>query len=303
MLWTLFKGDKSNIMLKDNESAMATKNDPFAAFPSDLKGILDPGHVIDKNQIYFHRSYRKLQQQSLAYVAFSLLILVVFVDFLVMYYYSQITLGISQFTKMVLSTVIPEQLIEIVPKIYITDNVHVVALPGRYPSIKLSIIVAIISLTLFFSAIYLKRVIEPKMVWLIFITFINTASSIFFIFFAGYFPYDLEIFSEMYIKTEVGIWVIIPIVLTIALIPFPITLIKKLMVILLTLGYSIVFATVRYIVFLYLLRSTSYLFMALMFFMLGPFLDFIYIVGSYSLCLSSAGKYTRKKMELWNWLY
>jgi hypothetical protein len=303
MIPAFFKSHKTRINLKEEENSTNREKGPYSSYPAHLRHLLDPGYAIDKNRIFYHRSYRKLEQHSLLRVALMFLVLVFLVDFFVIFFYPEITMGISKITANFLATTMPGKLIEIVPKNYVYDNVYVVTLPGRYPTIKLSIIVTIVSLTFFFVAIYLKRVIEPKLVWLIFISFINLVAALFFIFFAGYFPYDMEIFSEMYIKTEVGIWIIIPFILTIALLPFPIKLLKKLMVILLTLFYSIVFACVRYIVFLYLLRNTTYLFMALMFFLLGPFLDFIYIVGSYSLCLSSVGKQTQKKMELWNWLY
>jgi hypothetical protein len=303
MLFTFFKGDRSTLLLDEKENGEKGREGPYSAFPDEVREVLESTYTREKGKIYYHRSYRKLAQRSMSYVILSLLVLVVLVDFLVVFFYPEITNGISEIARSALSTAVPGELIEVVPRNYIYDNVFVVTMPGRYPTLKLSIIVAIVSLTFFFLAFYLKRVVDPKLVWLIFISFINFVSAVFFIFFAGYFPYDLEIFSEMYIKTEVGIWVIIPFIMTIALLPFPIRLFKKLLVILLTLGYSIVFACVRYIVFLYLLRSTTYLFMALMFFMLGPFLDFLYIVGSYSLLLSSAGKQTQKKMELWNWLY
>ncbi len=274
-----------------------------STFDLDFEHLLDPGFAIEKKKIFYHRSYRKLHQPSLTSVIGSLLLLVVVIDFFVFFFYPETTLGICKFSKIILSSAVSEDLIEIVPKTYIYDNVYIVTMPGRYPTLKLSIIVAIVALILFYLSISLKRVIEPKIVWIIFISFLNLGSAIYFIFFAGYFPYDLEIFSEMYMKTEVGIWVIIPIILSVALLPFPIKIFKKFMVIMLTLCYSVVFACVRYIVFLYLLRYTTYLFMALMFLMLGPFLDFIYIVGSYSLCLSKAGKETQKRMERWNWLY
>jgi len=303
VLSALFKSDSSSLSLKDPEVIEKSQRESIASLPENLREILDPGSAIEKNQIYYHRSYRKLKQHSLLNIAVQVLVQIVLIDFFIFYYYPQITEAISKVTKAVLATAISQELIEIVPSLYIYDNVHVVTLPGRYPSLKLSIIVAVLSLTFFFLSISLKRVIEPKFVWLIFISFINLTASLFFIFYSGYFPYDMEVFSEMYIKTEVGIWIIIPFILTIALLPFPIKMIKKVGVIILTILYSMVFALVRYIVFLYLLRTTTYLFMALMFFMLGPFLDFIYIVGSYSLCLSTAGKQTQKKMELWNWLF
>jgi len=223
-------------------------------------------------------------------------------DTLIILYFTPLTRKICEATQWVLATVIPPQLIDIIPKGYIYDDVFIVTVPGRYPSLRVSIITAIVSLTILFIAISKKKAIEPKYVWLIFISFIVLVSALFFVFFSAHFPYTLELYSEMYIKTEIGIWLTIPVVLSFALLPFPIPEYKKIGVIFLTLGYSVLFSLVRYIVFLYLLRQLSYLYMALMFFMFGPFLDFMYIVGSYSLCITSAAVKGSKDYELWNWL-
>lgn len=257
----------------------------------------------EKTTIFYHRSYRKVESRSMPYIALSVLLLVVLVEAFILYYFPELTRILSQAAATVLGTCVPAELVQITRKQYLFDYVYVVSIPGRYPSITLSVITAIISLTVIYLSVSVKRAIDPKLVWLIFISFILLFSAIFFIFFPEHFPYDLAFFSEMYIKTEVGIWMTIPFILTFALLPFPFRLVEKFGVILLTLAYSIVFACVRYIVFLYLLRSTTYLFMALMFFMLGPFLDFIYIVGSYSLCLSESGKRIGKDKGQWNWLY
>ncbi|MCP5053558.1 MAG: hypothetical protein GY940_40705 [bacterium] len=261
-----------------------------------------PGNGIEKDLIYYHRAYRKLANHSFTYIILTVLVLAILVT-MVMVFHPQITLIISTISRDVLSLTVPGELVEVVGKPYLVDDVYLVTLPGRYPSIRLSIIVAIVSLTFFFVSISVKQVIDPKLVWLIFLSFINLFAALYFIFFAGYFPYDMEIFSEMYMKTEVGIWVLIPFILTVALLPLRINLFKKSGVILLTLLYSIVFACIRYMAFLYLLRATTYLFMAMMFFMLGPFLDFTYIVGSYSLCVKNTGNKTGEEQSQWNWLY
>jgi len=259
--------------------------------------------IPDKIKIHYHRSYRKLEQHSIAHVLFSMFILAGLVDYFILTHYSQITHIISRVARAVLSTCLSPELIQIEAKPYLMYNAYIVNLPGRYPSLLLSIIVALVSIVVIGVLYYSKKAIEPKRVWPVFIFFITLVSSLFFIFFPGFFPYDLEIFSEMYIKTEVGIWVIIPFILTIAFLPFRMKLLSKFLVIMATLFYSIVFACARYIVFLYFLRSATYLFMALMFFMFGPFLDFIYIVGSYSLCITHSAKKNQKDVELWNWLY
>lgn len=272
--------------------------------PGTRPGERNSAEAFDKkHRINFHRSYRKLEKRSFKQIAVSIFVFVILVDWIILNSFSEISSVICRVAADVLSTCIPQEVIQIKQKTFIHDSVSVLAIRGRYPSTELSVIVAIISMVVIFLAYTKKKAIEPKMVWLIFIFFITLASSLFFIFSQGDFPYDIPFFSEMYIKTEVGIWLTIPLILTVALLPFPIKWHKKLTVILLTLSYSLVFALVRYIVFLYLLRTTTYLFMALMFFMLGPFLDFIYIVGAYSMTVSKIAVKTKEDQKQWNWLY
>ncbi|MGE5343943.1 MAG: hypothetical protein ACM3SY_20925 [Candidatus Omnitrophota bacterium] len=256
----------------------------------------------DKTKIRYHRSYRKLKPKSLTYIGLILVPMIAGIDALIILVIKPTTRIICEITQQVLSTVISLPLIRIVPRTYLYNEIFIINFPGRYPSTAVSILTAIGSLTVLFLILARNKPIDPKYVWLTFIFFIMLVSALYFTFFSGYFPYNLEIFSELYIKTEIAIWVIIPIVLSLALLPFPIPEYKKVAAILLTLGYSVVFCLVRYMVFLYVLRQFSYLYMALMFFILGPFLDFIYIVGSYSLCIATASLKSSKDMELWNWL-
>ncbi len=108
----------------------------------------------------------------------------------------------------------------------------------------------------------------------------------------------------MYFKTIIGIWIIIPNILALALIPLPSKLLEKFLIIGSTLIYSMFFALVRYVAFIYLLKNFSYIFMALAFFLFGPFLDFVYIVSIYSLYLNHVGKIKkRKELEIWNWSF
>ena len=311
---TLYRSGASNTFLNGKNRShhySSVPNAPDAPQVPNGKDTPDAPHedrhnpeAFDKkHRIHFHRSYRKLEKRSFRQIAISIFVFVILVDWLILNVFNHISRVMSRIAADVLATCVPEELVQIVQKPFVHDYVYIATVPGRYPSIALSVTVAIISLVVMFLAYTRKKAIEPKMVWLVFIFFITLVSALFFIFFQGYFPYDVEFFSEMYMKTEVGIWLTIPLILTIALLPFPLKWHKKLTIILMTLSYSLVFALVRYIVFLYLLRTTTYLFMALMFFMLGAFLDFIYIVGAYSLTISKVAVKTREDQKLWNWLY
>ena len=68
--------------------------------------------------------------------------------------------------------------------------------------------------------------------------------------------------------------------------------------------YSIVFGTVRYMVFLYFLYRFSMIYMALFYFMIGPMFDFLYLVMIYAVFVNRMiGVYdSRKGKEAWKWL-
>ena len=78
----------------------------------------------------------------------------------------------------------------------------------------------------------------------------------------------------------------------------------KLLTALAVMRYSIVFGTVRYMVFLYFLYRFSMIYMALFYFMIGPMFDFLYLVMIYAVFVNRMiGVYdSRKGKEAWKWL-
>jgi hypothetical protein len=88
-----------------------------------------------------------------------------------------------------------------------------------------------------------------------------------------------------------------------ALIPLPSKMIAKIAIVIFTLCYSIIFGCIRYIIFLYSLAKFSYLFMAPMFFIFGPLIDFIFMVGIYAFYANIVAKQVKKDMKIWDWLF
>jgi hypothetical protein len=101
----------------------------------------------------------------------------------------------------------------------------------------------------------MKFIIRPLAMWIVVIFFINFVSSLFFIFFPVHFPYDISIFSGLYIKTEVSIWLIIPPIMFLRLMLIPSNMIKKIIVVVSTLCYAVMLGFIRYIFFLYSLEK------------------------------------------------
>jgi len=254
-----------------------------------------------KAQIYRHRSYRILRKSTKWQVFLELLIAFLIFDVVLLLFYPHITLFMNKVAAVVLSPVY--QSIKLVTEDFIFGNVYLLDLSGKYPSISFSIIVAIISLITIIVMAIQRFIIKSFSIWLIFISIITLISALFFIFFAKYFPYSMRIFLDLYVKTIICIWLVIPVIIIFAVAPFPVNYLYKLFVILMVLIWSIIFGILRYIVFILILRKLSYIFMADLYFIFGPFLDFIYIVGVYSLIISKLARKLKGDEDKWQWLF
>ena len=141
---------------------------------------------------------------------------------------------------------------------------------------------------------------------------INAGCSLFIVLLFAFLPckgrpfaiYTLTVYSQLYILQEIGIWVVF-FVLTVC-----VTGIMgnkgmgyKLATLFFVMLYSIVFGTVRYMVFVYLLYKYSVLYMALFYFMIGPLFDFLYLVMIYGMFVNRMIKIydSRKGKEVWKW--
>jgi hypothetical protein len=104
-------------------------------------------------------------------------------------------------------------------------------------------------------------------------------------------------------NTQIGVWIFIPIIMGIALIPIPSSFLTKFLIVFLTLSYSIIFGSIRYAFFMHTLLNFSYIFSAPLYFIFGPFIDFSYVVGTYSFYVGIIAKKLQKTEEAWKWIY
>jgi hypothetical protein len=123
-----------------------------------------------------------------------------------------------------------------------------------------------------------------------------------FFYFAGdRFPYTALDFAEVWIRAEFVVWMIIPILLAILLgaLPLPprITLLFSGM----TLLYAIWFSAIRLTLFLALFHFIGLIWLPVAYFLGGFLLDFLYIVGYYSLAVSRTTQIVRERREVWAW--
>jgi hypothetical protein len=218
------------------------------------------------------------------------------------YFYPEITHIMNRAAKAALASYVPAEEMMIFSRSFLHSTIYLLDLPGKYPSPLFSF--------LFFCAavlsIYLVTKIKlyrPLGLWLIFVSAINMLSSIVFMLWPHTFPYTMLKFSELYITTEVGMWLFVPVVMGMALLPVPAGVVSKGSIIVLSALYSMIFGMVRYVVFLFIIAQLSYIFMPVLYFSFGPLVDFVYIVGIYSLYVSKVSERITQNYRIWKWVF
>jgi len=197
----------------------------------------------------------------------------------------------------------PPDTLQIVQEPFLFRHVYMIDRIGKFPGALFLLITLIVTLLVMVIVPHLKKIPKSFGTWISFAGAVNLTSCLFFLFFSSRFPYDIRIFSELYVETQVIIWFLIAFILPMALAPFPINIFLKAGVTGLILFYSVIFGCARYIIFLYILTKHSYLFMAPLFFVFGPLVDSIYIIGLYSLFISLFAAKMKGVMTQWRWSY
>lgn len=240
-----------------------------------------------KKQIQYSRTYRYIEMDKIN-VFLGVFLSIIPLCLLVLFYYPQITLFISQFTMKVLSPIFHENVLAIESSDFLKwfGPVYYLSLPGRFPSIVfiwLNLLITLISLFLLSSVVKTRPL------------------TIFFTFIPEYFPYDATEYSSLYIKQQVGIYFFVPIIIGIAVCMLPINFVKSWITIAFCAVYSFIFGIVRYITFMFILSKVSLMYMASLFFSFGPFIDFLYLVCIYSLLASSTADKLKRNKGVWRW--
>ncbi|WP_187470417.1 hypothetical protein [Dictyoglomus thermophilum] len=248
--------------------------------------------------IPYHRSYRKFNY-TIKSIILIFLTIVLPLEIITLSFYPKITLFMCEFTK---SSLAHFQDIKIVKSENgMFKNIYLLDIAGKYPSLIFSIIIFFLSLFGIFISKFIKA--KPIQLWIIFIFFLILISSIFFILFPSRFPYDIKTFSELYMNTQIGTWITVPIIMGMALAPIPYTSISKSIIIIITFLYSLIFGVIRYTFFIHILLRFTYIFSLPLYFTLGPFIDFTYIVGFYSFYSGIIANKLQKIRETWKWVY
>jgi hypothetical protein len=255
---------------------------------------------MEKDLIYYHRSYRKITGSPWIFMI-ECLAATLPLCLAVLFFYPAVTKQMSLAVQAILSSYYPPDTVTVIEKSFLLENMSLVSMPGTYPSAITCLVNFLVSLGLIF---FLPRVRGAKnaAIFVVFMAFINLASAVFFTLAPFEFPYTATEFSELYIKSEISMWLFVPLILGIALFPLPAPVLPKLLVIILTLIYSVIFGTLRYAIFLFVISKFSMIYMAVLFFVFGPFIDFVYIVGAYSFYVSRLARKLKDREPVWKWL-
>ena len=257
-----------------------------------------------KKTIYYARTYRHLQYSPWKNTLFFCLLLV---PSLVMFLLNM--QNITSFLSILAASILGK-IFRGIP-LYVSDSefsflgvIEFLDLPTVYPNLSFVFINFLVSLVLVLFLVTGKRLGKPVSIYLLIGLFIHLINCIYFIFSTTHFPYSAVDFSTLYMKQQVGIWITF-FILTAMFVSFMgrLGIITKLFTFIGIMSYSFVFGAVRYIVFLYLIEKYSILYMAPMFFVLGPFFDFIYMVSIYGFFLDKMIKLydSNERREEWQW--
>jgi hypothetical protein len=254
-----------------------------------------------KALIYYHRAYRKITGSGRVFL-YELMAICLPLSLLILFAYPLITVQMSHIAQAVLSSYYTSDSIKVIDKAFLLGKVSYISVSGLFPSKLFSIINLVIS---FGMIVILPRVKRNKniAIYIVFLAGINLLSSIFFSLDPNDFPYSATDFSELYVKAEIGMWLFIPFILGMAFLPLPAPLLPKLLLIAATLVYSLVFGTLRYVIFIFIVSKLSILYMALLFFAFGPLIDFVYIVGIYCFYNSKLAHNLKGSESVWKWSY
>lgn len=182
---------------------------------------------------------------------------------------------------------------------------YYVSIHGSQPSVTLVLGTALVCILLAAFLTTGRRKGHALSIYCMFALLIQLCSCLYFFIGPRFFPYDGADYSVLYMLQQVSTWLFFIVIagLVVGLISYG-NLLIKLLVFFGILVYSFVFGCVRYVVYLYIVHQYSMLYMPVLFFALGPFFDFLYLVYLYSRFVQYMNRYLGKRdrtEKVWQW--
>ncbi len=258
-----------------------------------------------KKTIYFSRTYRRVHT-NFRYALLYMVLLVVPTLLLLVLNLGTLTKLMSRITVNILSQALPGKNFSIMESSFAPlGSTYCLAFEGSFPS-PVELLINLIAVVVIISILALSSVKgRPLAIFLLFSSMIHIISCVYFVFETDFFIYTATEFSDIFMKQQVSIWILF--VVLIGVITGFIGssgLIYKILTFFAVIIYSIIFGAVRYIVFMFVLADVSILYMADMYFIVGPIFDFLYLVAIYSIYSNKMEKIldSPKGEDEWSWL-
>ncbi len=265
--------------------------------------------VGQKTQIYFSRTYRHLKPDSKERLFFLLgCVLPCLVCFL--FFYTKISYLLANWVKGALSVAIPESSLGIAYGEFLPlfGGVYYVRIPSTMPSfheVTINLAVTLLLLFICFLSSRNSKGGRPLSIYFAIILLTHLVASIFFMFAKDFYPYTATQYSELYIKQQVSIWLSFLVLsgLITGMLGYG-SIAGRLITFGGTMAYSFIFGCVRCLASLFIISKLSSLYMATLFFSLGPLFDFLYLVCFYSIYINAQIKrFDQGEGRVkWHWL-
>lgn len=263
---------------------------------------IDQNFQQDQQQsVRYHRAYRKLHYGKLGLKLLTHLAVFIIIATLILIFLEQLTKIYSGLAATLIKDKVLDVGLESIPLFF--NQISIVNASGLFPSRSLLFWVAVLSIITWIVAVIIKRIPLPIRLGIKVLGFLNLAGCIYFWIWGKHFPYVVRDFSILYLGAEIGMWIAIPLMLMFALLPIPVPVWKKTLLVIFTLLYTYVFGFIRYALFIYILAKFSYLWMAFLYFILGVFFDFAFMIAFYSYFISIVSDSIFQKQRIWRWLY
>lgn len=258
-----------------------------------------------KRQIRFSHTYRHLRVEKLKqnlYLWFVILPLFI----VLLLNYDKLSLFISEFVRNILSTVIPLSDMTIVSSSFIPylGDIHYISLPTAIYQSGLNLITLLISVLLFIFVSTGRRKGHPFSIFIEMGLFVQIISCIFFLFASNDFPYTATIYSELYIKQQISLWLFFFVIIGLVTVLLGSGyFVYNLVFVIKIISYSFIYGVLRYITYLFIVSQISTIYMATLFFTLGPLFDFLYITYFYGRYVSRIIEVNESKEseDIWQW--
>lgn len=257
-----------------------------------------------KDKIVYARAYRYLKFNSKAVVIYLVLGILPWIFGLLMFY-DELTFLKSKWAIKVLEKALPQVELTIEKSYFLPflKEINFVSLHSVLPSRTHVIwnIIAVIGIASIFFV--LRRKVPLAIYFINMMASIHLISCLIFLWQPEAFPYTATVYSELYIKQIISLWLSFIIIYGIATSLLNDSGITKYINFLCMIAYLFVFGALRYILCLFLLSKGGLLYMAICFFAIGPFFDFLYLIYFYSILVKHVGKKLQRRMEeqLWKW--